>query len=200
MNAELKKLLERFETEIWLYIDGSLNSEEKDFWDAQLIKHKELKNFYENTLNTLSKYDIQNQSSLSEKEFEEMIDAATEQVTFFSPADGFITHILETFFSNNLSTAKVVLTGILSVVALLILLTTEKPNAVKNISKDILSWRGESINQEISSVDNSIDVLSVDEWEKYQYFRATHDKWEQTFYQLNNEIERMQKEIEDTSL
>lgn len=193
MNEELKKLIERFETEIWLYLDGCLDSEEKVFWDEQLSRHNELKSFYNNILHTLSKYDVQDQTSLSEKEFEEMIGAATKQVTFFTP-------ILEKYFSNNLSTTKVVLTGMLTVAALLILLTTEKPNAVKNISNDILSWQGESINREISSVDNSIEVLSVDEWEKYQYFRATHDKWEQAFYLLNNEIERIQKEIEETSL
>lgn len=200
MNEELKKLFERFEIEMWLYIDGFLSSEEKNFWDEQLSKHSELKNYYENTLDSLLKYDLQNENILSDNEFKEMIDFTVNKGTILSPADNFITHILETLFSNSMSNVKVILTGVLSVIALLILLTTEKPNAVKSISKDILSWQGESINQEISSVNNSLDVLSAEEWEKYQYFKATHDDWEQTFYLIDSEIERMQKEIEDTSL
>ncbi len=199
MNDELKKLIERFEIEIWLYLDGSLNQNERKFWDKKIEQHVELRNIYEETIQTLDKYDELAEQSISDAEFASIISNLPKQES----ARGFfesVTHSIDSFFSNQFVGFKIAAVSVLSVTALILLLTTEKPNAVKQISSDILSWQGTVLNEDINKMDNSIETLSMEEWEKFQYIQATHDEWEKSYYILNSKIEKMKNDIGDTSL
>ncbi len=199
MNNELNKLTERFELEIWLYLDGSLTKDEMNFWDDKINEHSEIKNIYTETIAALDHYKKISEDYLPDSEFEEMLSEAAKRKSKFSLSNQFNLFI-DMFFSNKFVPVKVAVLAVFSVSALLILLNTEKPNAVQKISNDVLSWQGNSISEELNQVDNSIQTLSMEEWEKYQYIQATHDEWEESFYRLNNEIEKMKQDIEDTSL
>jgi hypothetical protein len=196
MNSELKKLKERFEIEIWLYIDGTMPEKERAFWDEQLSKYADLKNYYDEIINSLELYKSNSSEELSAEEFDKMLTATDKSTSLIDYVNSFF----EMLFSNNLSATKAVVAAALSVIALVALLTSEKPNAVKNISNDILSWQGESISKEMNEVDESIETLSIIEWEKYQLIQANYDEWEQSYFLLNQEIEQMKKDLGDTSL
>ena len=196
MNNELKKLIERFEVEVWLYIDGSLNKEEKEFWDKKLKLHGELRNILDNTSAVLNKYDGVAEVEISDTEVDRIIEQLPEPATIrFS-----LSNFFGSFFSSEFTAVKLATASVLSVAALVILLTTDKPNAVKKFGDDILSWRGNSINSDINQIDNSIETLSMEEWEKYKYIQNRYDEWEQSFYKLNYEIEKMKQDVGDTSL
>ena len=197
---ELTKLKERFEIEIWLYLDESLNEDEISFWDEQLSKYDELQEMLNQTTLLLKTYESTSTEGLLDAEYQRMINTAVDSKSFIDNLNEHISQFLEFLFSNNVSAAKAVFTAVLTVVALVLLLTTEKPNAVQKISSDILSWRGESISQQIYDVDESIQTLSIDEWEKFELIQSNFDEWEQSYYLLNNEIDQMRKDLGDTSL
>lgn len=196
MNKELNKLKERFEVEIWLYIDGSLSEKDHRFWDDQISKHRELKNYYDEVIGSLQFYKENSSEELSDEAFNLMLQSIKKP----SSIGELINSFFEIFFSNNFLALKAVVAATLAVVALVILLTTEKPNAVKSISEDILSWHGETINRDLNAVDESIETLSMKEWEKYELIKANYDEWEQSYFILNKEIESMQNDLEETSL
>lgn len=200
MKDDIKKLQERFEAEVWLYIDGGLSNEDMLYWNQKLSQYSELNEFYKNIIETIDYYNESNKHQIGNEELNEILSTVFNSKNFFERVSDSISNILEAFFSNNLSTVKAAFVAVVTVIALVILLTTEKPNAVKSISEDILSWHGEVITKQLHDVDESIETLSYEEWEEYRLIQATHDKWEQSFYLLNKEIEKMKQDLGESSL
>lgn len=200
MKDDIKKLHERFEAEVWLYIDGSLSNEDMLYWNQKLSQHSELNEFYKNIIETIGYYKESNKHQIGNDEFNELLSNAVNSKSIPEKVTDSISNMLEVLFSNNLSTVKAAFVAVVTVIALVILLTTKKPNAIKSISDDILSWHGEVITKQLHDVDESIETLSYEEWEKYKLIRATHDKWEQSYYLLNKEIEKMKQDLGESSL
>ena len=200
MKSELKILIERFELEIWLYMDDSLSKTDREFWDNNMEEYPELKNYYVQTQQVLKGYNESSEFNIKEGELNEIINKAAVKTGLTGSIEKGFNFIFADLLNPSLSSAKIVFVSVLSVAALLILLTTERPNPVKSLSGELLDWQGESISQQLDVMGNSLESLSKEEWEKYQYIQKMEDELGESIYLVNDKIEKLKEQIESSSL
>jgi len=189
MQYEFEKLKEKFETEIWLYLEGSISKERKKFWDEKLIEFPELKEELESTWKTLNIYNEFAEDDMLDSKFETMVKKSTaKKKSMFS-----------NFFKGDDKTLKLVFGGTLAAASIVILLLSNKPNPVKNISGDLLDWNSDKINSQINDIGNSLLFMKNKEAKQYFQNKLASDKWTRDVYNINRSIQKMKNEMKESS-
>ena len=190
MQSEIETLKAEFEKEMWLYLDNSLSSERKKFWDEKLIEFPELKTELEETTNALNIYNEFAGEDLLDSKFEVIINKSTAKKQ----------NRLLRFITTEDRTVKLVFGGTLAAASIVILLLSNRPNPVKNISADLLDWNPEKINTQLDDIGNSILFMKDDDVKKYFQEKMANDKWTRDVYNINKSIKKMKSELNESSL
>ena len=190
MQSEIEILKAEFEKEMWLYLDNSLSSERKKFWDDKLIEFPELKIELEETTNVLNIYNEFANDDLFDSKYEAIINKSISQKQ----------NKLLKFLTKEDRTVKLVFGGTLAAASIVILLLSNKPNPVKSIGADLLDWNPEKINAQLNDIGNSILFMKDDEAKKYFQEKLTNDKWTRDVYNINKSIKEMKNELNESSL
>lgn len=188
MHYNIEILKKEFEKEIWLYIDGSLSSERKSFWDEMMKEFSELKEEFETTTKTLGIYNEYADEDLLDAKYEAMIEKSTA---------GKRNDIIDRLQPND-RLLKLVFGGTLAAASIIILLLSNKPNPVKNISGDLLDWNPEKINNQINEIGNTLLFMKDNEAKEYFQNRLANDKWSRDVYNINKSIQKMKNEIKES--
>ena len=189
MQYEFEKLKEEFETEIWLYLEGSISEERKTFWEERFVEFPELKDEFDLTLKTLNLYNDLTEDDVLDSKFETMVEKST----------GKKESLFANLFKGDDRTLKLVFGGTLAAASLVILLLSNKPNPVKNISGDLLDWNSEKINTQISDIGKSLLFMKDKEARQYFQNKLASDKWTRDIYNINRSIQKMKNEMKESS-
>ena len=190
MQSNYEILKREFEKEMWLYLDDSLTPERKEFWNEKLIDFPELKNELDETEKALNIYNELVQDDLLDSKYETIITKSTEK-----KKNRFLK-----FLQTENRVIKLAFSGTLAAASIVILLFSNKPNPVKNISSDLLDWDAEKINTQIDDIGTTLLLIKDDEAKKYFQEKLANDKWTRDVYNINKSIQKMKNELEESSL
>lgn len=189
MPSEIEKLKEEFEKEIWFYIDNSLSTKRKNFWDEKLIDFPELKAEFKETAKVLDIYNEFSNEDLLDVKFETIINNAVQK-----KKNDFIK-----FIETENRTVKLAFGAMLAAASIVILLLSSRPNPVKNISADLLDWNAEKLNTKIDDIGNSLMFMKNNEAKEYFQEKLANDKWTRDVYNINKSIQKIKNEMKESS-
>ncbi|MCF8262545.1 MAG: hypothetical protein K9J12_17345 [Melioribacteraceae bacterium] len=196
MSDETKKLINLFEQEIWLYLDGSLNKDRMKYWDLQLQSNSDLKEHFNQLKSVLELYDRDETNIIESNEFEKLISKSIKTNRLFSLKESFS----EFLFGNGESNSfKIAFGSILTVASILLLMLSNKPNNIKEISSELLKWNDAEIDNQIEIVDNRIEMIKNDELQKYLILQLMRSDFDRRSISIDNQIELINKQIENNN-
>ena len=163
MTNDEKNICCEFEAKVLLYSDNDLSIERKEFWKEHLENCTRCSNRL-NEMDHLSKHsqEVLIEDILDAK-FDRMIEAAVNQKR---------SKLFNLFFPQQNEKRKIALAlkvsvvSVLTVMAIVISLITNRPNSVKSISNDLLDWEGTKVNMQINDIKAKIDLMNDNNWEK----------------------------------
>lgn len=197
MLSEIEKLKEKFETEIWTYIDGSMAEGRKKFWDSKLNEHHDLQMILKETQVLLDNYDAIQKIDISEDNYEDFLDKAVSS----KKASSLQTYLPSFRFKpwSNTDFYKLSFGLILIVVAVIVSLLSNKPNPINKISDHLLAWDDSSITEGISKVQDQI-VNRDQQYKNYILYKISKDKWQRDISTIQKRITKMKNEVDLSSL
>lgn len=197
MQSENSILVQQFEREIWLYLDGGLTSDKMKFWDEQIEINPQLRLLLDETIELLNIYDEKTLHDIDDPAFEKMLLKATQKRKSIFPG---LLHLLGfegEAFRTKAIVHKIAFASLLFVAAVVILLVSDKPSSVKKISSELLDWESESISMQINEIDTGISIIEDEKLDQYMLYKRTGDVWSVNVNSMRNDIEKL---INETGL
>ncbi|MCF8241932.1 MAG: hypothetical protein K9J16_11140 [Melioribacteraceae bacterium] len=200
MQYDTKELLEKFETEIWLLIDGSLAPRRKSFWENLIENNSEIKAFYDQTIELLNTYENNSAIELEQSKLNKMIDKIIEPESVFKKIKKFllIKNGSEGFDSNGLY--RIAFGSVMVVCAIVLFMVSEKPNPVKNISSGLLEWNSGEVAAQLSEIETKIFFMQNEKIKQYIMYEKTKDQWSREIYSIEQDINLLIENANDESL
>ena len=159
MLTNTKRLVEQFEREVWMYLDNDLSPERMKFWNEKIIEHQELKSLLDENKKLVELYEKVPLNEFSEARYSEIVSHAVKKKNTLSD---FIQRVNPFKIEKDrmFNPVKIAFGGAMAAAAIVILLLSNKPNPVKNLSNEILDWNSEGISEQISEVSTSISKIN----------------------------------------
>ena len=199
MLTNTKHLVEQFEREVWLYVDNDLSPERIQFWNEKIIAHSELKSLLDENRKLLELYKNIPLNEFSEARYSEIVSKTVKKknraATLIQKINPFRIEKDRIF-----SPVKIAFGGTMASAAIVILLLSNKPNPVKNLSNEILDWNSEEISQQISEVSTSISLMRDENFKDFLNNKRNKEKLDRDIFTISNGIQKLREEIKDKSL
>ena len=163
MINEGKIICNEFEMELYLYTDNDLSADRKEFLKKHISNCETCANLLKNTEIVLNQASAELTEDLPDAKYDTIIERVVQKKK---------NKIVEWFFPQRIIKEKYALSiklavvGTLAAIAVIISLTTQKPNTVKTISNELLDWEGKKITSQINEIKNSINMIHEDNWDK----------------------------------
>lgn len=163
MSNDEKIICKEFETEVYLYSDNDLSENRKEYWKQHIAECKTC-SFLLNDVDFIVKMakDELTEDILDSK-IEKMIEKAVQQKRDRIAQWIFPQATVKEKYAFSLKLAVV---GVLATIAVIISLTTQRPNTIKTISNELLDWEGQKITLQINELKNTINMIREDNWDK----------------------------------
>lgn len=183
MNNNERTFCNDFEMEVFLYLDNELLPERKEFWEMHLKDCNKCRQTLSSVISIFNQVREESKDDLLDAKFDKIVEQAVSTKKF-SLNEWFFPHgTIREKYSFSL---KIAVVGIITVVTLVISLTSQKPNTVKNISSDLLDWEGKKITTQINDLKNTLNIMQEDNWDKQMI-------------QLDQRIKKLEKETDKFS-
>ncbi|MGD8780613.1 MAG: hypothetical protein PVH88_16805 [Ignavibacteria bacterium] len=189
-----ENLLKKFETEMWLYLDGSLPEDQMNFWDKKINDSPELKNMLDETNKVLELYDNYSEAEPDSKYYKKVIEKTLSQKTLTERIESLF-NIKKKKTSRDNGLLKIAFGSVLIVASIIILMISKSPNPVKNISTELLEWDPDEITEQIRDAENTFSFIKNDEAKKYIIQKISNDEWSRDVYQIGSKIKQLNKEV-----
>ncbi len=201
MSSENNNNLVRdFEKEIWLYLDNDLPESRMNFWNEKIESVPEILELLNETKQTLNIYDSNMISDVDDEAFSRMLNRATSRSSFLEKVKRLIPGFSAAPEGNEANIQKIAFGGVLVIAAMVIFMLTEKPNPVKTISSDVLDWNAESITTQLLDINNSLSLAKDDKMREFILYKKTSDEWSRDVYTIEQRLNQLKKDTDDTSL
>lgn len=199
MLSNTKHLVEQFEREVWLYLDNDLSPERIKFWNEKIIEHRELKSLLDENEKLIELYEKTPLNEFSEVRYSEIVSQAVKEKNTVSD---FIQKInpLKIEKGRIFSPVKIAFGGTMAAAAVVILLLSNKPNPIKNLSNEILDWNSEGISEQISEVSTSISKIRDENFKEFLNNKRGKEKLDRDIFTISSGIEKLKEELEDKTL
>lgn len=199
MLSKTKQLIEQFEREVWLYLDNDLSPERMKFWNEKIVEHKELKSLLDENRKLIKLYKNVPLSEFSEVRYSEIVSQAVKKKDTVSD---FIQKINPFKIEKGIifSPVKIAFGGAMAAAAVVILLLSNKPNPIKNLSNEILDWNSEGISEQISEMSTSISLIRDENFKDFLINKRNKEKLDRDIFTISSGIEKLKEELEDKSL
>lgn len=194
MKSQDKYLLEEFEKVFWLYISEELPKKEMSFWKRKIEENTELQVFLDDLVKIPRFYDTAEIEDIDEELFDIAINNAVSKGRRFS----FTNFLRKVVYGNSEEISpsyKLAFGSLLIIVAVIIFLSTNNPNPVKDISNELFSWEGESISKTLSEIDDDLYLMKNKEIKENLQQRITLDPWDNEIDLIKKQIDQLENEI-----
>ncbi|NOX66584.1 MAG: hypothetical protein GXO85_12555 [Chlorobi bacterium] len=192
---EDEHLIDEFEKDIWLYLDNDLPTERMNFWETQIQNNAKIGQKFNEIQRFLSDYDNYPSEKLESNKFNTMILKATKKEHLFLK-------IKSIFHFDNKSESllpKMAFVTSLTIAAIVMLLLSQKPNPIKEISTELFDWDDESTTMQIQSISNTIFLVDNENLKNYIIYKLSQDEWNRDIYNIKNQIQNLDKETNKTA-
>ncbi len=191
-----EEIIKLFETEMWLFIDGSLSEDRIKFWEEKISEYPELKEMLIETNQVLEIYDKHSEVEIDSKYYKEVIEKTISQKTLGEKVK-LLFGIRSDKSANENGTLKIAFGSTLVIASIIIFMVSKTPNPVKNISAELLEWNPEEITEQIRDAQITFNFIKDEEAKKYVLEKISNDEWSSDVYQIGSKIKQMNREIEE---
>jgi hypothetical protein len=196
MLTNTKRLVEQFEREVWLYLDNDLSPERMKFWNEKIIVHQELKSLLDENKKLVELYEKVSLNEFSEARYSEFVSHAVKKKNTLSD---FIQKVNPFKIEKDrmFNPVKIAFGGVMAAAAIVILLLSNKPNPVKNLSNEILDWNSEGISEQISEVSTSISKIRDENFKEFLNNKRGKEKLDRDIFTISSGIEKLKEELKE---
>jgi putative lipase involved disintegration of autophagic bodies len=189
-----KNISETFEIEMWQYLDGNLSEERMKFWDKQIISNDELKRMLQSQREIFDSYKDISDEDLSDIKFKNMIDIATSKISIYET--------IKLFFlsDENRVIPKLAFVSLLLIASVTILILSNKPNPVNNITKFAFGWNDDSLDNNFANISTKISYLENEDLRKFYIYSRTKDEWDREVFSIDKKINNLMEETNSRAL
>jgi len=196
------KLCEEFQNDLWLYIDNSLKTTQKQYWDSHLKVCANCTGLLKSHIETTTFYNEISNDDLADTTFKRIIQKATEfeNQSAFIPSIQRSRSLSEIFGFYKLAFGGSVLAAALIFIFITFFNNPNLPEIENQISEEILSWDFPSITKKTEDVENQIISLKTDDWNIYVIKKNNKEEWNSALKSIYKQIRKMKKEVSSASM
>lgn len=189
-----KNIIETFEIEMWQYLDGNLSEERMKFWDKQINSNDKLKQMLHNQIEILDSFNDISNEDISDTLFNKMIDKATSRI-------GIYERVKLLFLSNeNKVIPRLAFVSLLLIASITILILSDKPNPVNNITNIAFGWNDDSLDNNFANISTKISYLENEDLRKYYIYSRTKDEWDREIFSIDKTLNNLIDETNSKEL
>ena len=203
MDDTNKKLCKEFESEMWLFLDHSLEEERKKFWQNHLANCSDCSSLLKISSETIEQYNRVPLDDLSDSSYKKIINTITADI-------GRNEHLVMPVKRNRslfeiFGFYKLTFGGALVAAAIIFLFITfindpKIPEIKTELPKQILAWNDKQTSDRLEKVGDQIYSLKTDEWDIYFIRKNRKENWNRALSSIQKQIRKMQKEVASTSM
>jgi hypothetical protein len=202
MNTEKQQLYKDFEKEMWLYLDGTLTQDRREYWDRKIKDYPELKKLIEEYEKIAADYNSILEIKMDEDKFNSMIDQTISKDNNLNKFKSLIQKIFSS--DSDFAFGKIAFASLLIVAAITITIISNRPNPMQNLSESInskvLDWDADFVDAQISKVGDLLRISRDDEYRKYYKYKISPSSFDKNIGLVNKDIESLKKEINNKNL
>ncbi len=200
MLTNNENLIELFETERWLYVDGSLDEKRTEFWDNKIENNLKLKELLTDAQKYSANFYEEIEADLSEDKFNKFVSNAIEQSTRKS-----INSMIKGFFTKtkgvqNSRSLKIAFAGSIFVIIIVTLFSLQYPTQQHKVDSKFLTWDDSSFSKELSATKIEYTSLFDNQAKQYIRYQLANDKWFRDVVSIQNEINKLSLTTDTKSL
>jgi len=203
MDETNKKLCKEFESEMWLFIDHSLDKERKKVWQDHLIKCSDCSLLLKKSTETIEQYNRIPSDDLSDNSYEDIISTITADNERTGHIDMPIKSnrsLLEIFGLYKFAFGGTVLIAALVLIIVTLFKRPEVPKIKEIISADLLAWDFPGYKTKEDNKQNQIISLKTDGWDIYVVRKNNKEDWGSALRAIQKQIRQMEKEVYAASM
>ncbi len=203
MDDTNKKLCKEFESEMWLFLDHSLEEERKKFWQNHLAYCSDCSSLLKISSEIIEQYNRIPLDDLSDSSYKNIINTITSNV-------GGNEHLVKPIQINRtlfeiFGFYKLTFGGAFVAAAITFLFITfindpKIPEIKTELPKQILDWNDKQTADRLEKISNQIYSLKTDEWDIYFIRKNKKENWNRALSSIQKQIRKMQKEVASASM
>jgi hypothetical protein len=203
MDDTNKKLCKEFESEIWLFIDHSLEEERKKIWQNHLVSCSDCSSLLKTSTETIEQYNRVPLDDLADGSFKKIISTITADMGrnehLVMPIKRNRT-LFEIFGFYKLTFGGAVLAAALVLIFVTIFKNPELPEIKTKISEELLAWDFPGFRSQTTNKQNQIISLKTDGWDIYILRKNNKEDWGSALRAIQKQIRKMKKEVYAASM
>ncbi len=203
MDDTNKKLCKEFESEIWLFIDHSLEEERKKIWQNHLVSCSDCSSLLKTSTETIEQYNRVPLDDLADGSFKKIISTITADIGrnehLVMPIKRNRT-LFEIFGFYKLTFGGAVLAAALVLIFVTIFKNPELPEIKTKISEELLAWDFPGFRSQTTNKQNQIISLKTDGWDIYILRKNNKEDWGSALRAIQKQIRKMKKEVYAASM
>ena len=203
MDDTNKKLCKEFESEMWLFIDHSLEEEKKKFWRNHLDNCSDCSSLLKTFTETIEQYNRVPLDNMSDDSYEKIINTITTDNErtehLVMPIKG-NRSLFEIFGFYKLAFGCTVLAAALVLILVTFIKNPELPEIKTKISEELLAWDFPGFRSQTTNKQNQIISLKTDGWDIYIVRKNNKENWGSALRAIQKQIRKMKKEVYATSM
>jgi hypothetical protein len=202
MNQEEKQLLQKFEKEVWLYLDGDLSESKMNFWKQKIEEIPELKNFIEEYSSISEMYTNERIVDIPEYKFDKMIDEAISKNSYLESIKIYFNKLFSS--DSEFVFGKIAFASALIIAAIFISIINNNKNPIANITntinKEVLEWDADFVDDQISKVGTLLKLTKDEDYRKYYKYKLSTNNVDKNIALINGNIKTLKEEINNKEL
>ncbi len=203
MDDTNKKLCKEFESEIWLFIDHSLEEERKKIWQNHLVSCSDCSSLLKTSTETIEQYNRVPLDDLADSSYKKIINTITadnERTEHLVMPIKENRTLFEIFGFYKLAFGGTVLAAALVLIFVTFIKNPELPEIKTKISEELLAWDFPGFRSQTTNKQNQIISLKTDGWDIYIVRKNNKENWGSALRAIQKQIRKMKKEVYATSM
>ena len=203
MDDTNKKLCKEFESEMWLFIDHSMEKERKKIWQNHLVSCSDCSSLLKTSTETIEQYNRVPSDELSDDSFERIINTITadnertEHMVMPIKENRSLFEILGFY---KLAFGTTILAAALVIIFVTFFNNPELPEIKTIISEELLAWDFPGYRTQTTNKQNKIISLKTDGWDIYIVRKNSKEDWDRALRTIQQQIRKMKKEVYTTTM
>ena len=198
MDETNKKFCKEFESEMWLFIDHSLDEERKKVWQDHLVNCTDCSSLLKTSTETIEQYNHIPPDDLSDDSYEKIINSVTSnnertgQIVMPVKSNR---SLVEIFGLYKFAFGGTVLVAALVIIFVTLFKSPELPEIKTKISSELLAWDFPGFKTQAANRQDQIISLKTDDWDIYIVRKNNKEDWDSALRSIQQQIRKMKKDV-----
>ena len=198
MDETNKKFCKEFESEMWLFIDHSLDEERKKVWQDHLVNCTDCSSLLKTSTETIEQYNHIPPDDLSDDSYKKIINSVTSnnertgQIVMPVKSNR---SLVEIFGLYKFAFGGTVLAAALVIIFVTLFKSPELPEIKTKISSELLAWDFPGFKTQTANRQDQIISLKTDDWDIYIVRKNNKEDWDSALRSIQQQIRKMKKDV-----